>query len=224
MLLMCGGVLGLGYYAVERMATTFNEVNLDYMDEDTETPMALQYTLSENEVLKDQIGDIESVDFDEALNENNSIYTQEYFYRVQGSTGEAIVYVQISDAMDEWFSSVELVTDETDLENRVVLDTIAVPFDSTMAKTTYNEIVDDETIAEQVGTIVRVEYDWDMTEKLTSDFEASYVFLVKGSEDETYLRVTFTDYLYDEISKIESLEDEDNPVVLLDRTAGDASE
>lgn len=45
MLLMCGGVLGLGYYAVERLAREINAIDYDYMVDDEETPEANRHGL-----------------------------------------------------------------------------------------------------------------------------------------------------------------------------------
>ncbi|WDQ16020.1 hypothetical protein [Rhodopirellula sp. P2] len=214
MLLMCGGVLGLGYYAVERLASELNAVNYDYMADDEETPTALQFALSENETIQEQVGEIESVEFAAEHNLDNSVYTDEYFYRVIGTVGEAIVRVEVSAKEDEWFDRVDLVPDETDLDTRVQLETIPVPFDSAMALSTYELIKENATILKEVGTVQYVAYDWELTDDYTDAEAASYVFVVRGDAGETHVRVLFNDYDYVTVERIEWMEDPNAPELL----------
>ncbi|KLU01214.1 putative transmembrane protein [Rhodopirellula islandica] len=223
MLLMCGGVLGLGYYAVERLASELNAVNYDYMADDEETPTALQHALSENEVLQEKVGEIESVEFAAEHNLDNSVYTDEYFYRVIGTVGEAIVRVEVSAKEDEWFDRVDLIPDETDLDTRVQLETIPVPFDSAMAQSTHELIKENPTILEEVGTVQYVAYDWELTDDHTDAEAASYVFVVRGDAGETHVRVLFNDYDYVTVERIEWLEDPNAPELLFGEPEEDSS-
>jgi hypothetical protein len=214
MLLMCGGVLGLGYYAVERLAKEINAIDYDYMSDDEDTPAALQFALSENDTIQEQVGEIESVEFATEHNLDNSIYTDEYYYRVIGTTGEAIVRVELSAKETEWFDRVELVPDETDLDTRVQLETIPVPFDSAMGMSTYELVKENATIQEEVGTVQYVAYDWELTDKFTEPEEASYMFELRGDTGETHVRVLFDDYDYETVERIEWMEDPNAPELL----------
>ncbi|PHQ36385.1 hypothetical protein [Rhodopirellula bahusiensis] len=214
MLLMCGGVLGLGYYAVERLAKEINAVNYDYMIDDEETPEALMFALSENDTLREEVGVIESIEFAEEHNADNAIYAENYFYRVIGTDGEAVIRAELSEKEDVWFNRVDWIPDETDLYARVELETIPVPFDSTMAHSTYRLLKDNETIQDKVGTINYVGYEWEMTDEYTDAEAASYVFVVRGDAGETNVRVMFNDYDYVTVERIELMEDPENPVLL----------
>lgn len=214
MLLMCGGVLGLGYYAVERLAKEINAVNYDYMIDDEETPHALMYALSENETIREQVGEIESIEFAEEHNVDNSLYSENYFYRVVGTDGDAIVRAEVSDKEEVWFDRVDWVPDETDLDTRVELETIPVPFDLVSSHATYELIKDDETIKSEVGTISYVSYDWELTDEYTSIEDTSYVLKVRGDAGETHVRVAFDEYDYETPERIELMKDPENPVLI----------
>ncbi|MFG0267341.1 MAG: hypothetical protein ACF8AM_19650 [Rhodopirellula sp. JB055] len=214
MLLMCGGVLGLGYYAVERLAKEINAMDYDYMVDDEDTPAALLFALTENETIQEHVGEIESIEFAPEHNLDNSIYADEYYYRVIGTTGEAIVRVELSASEKEWFDRVELIPDETDLDTRVQLETIQVPFDSAMGRSTYELVKENATIQDEVGTVQYVAYDWDLTDKYTDEDEASYMFVVEGNMGETHVRVLFNDYDYETVERIEWMEDPNAPELL----------
>ncbi|GAB5515669.1 hypothetical protein [Rhodopirellula baltica] len=222
MLLMCGGVLGLGYYAVERLAKEINAVNYDYMFDDAETPQALMYALKENETIREQVGEIESIEFAAEHNLDNAIYTENYYYRVIGTDGDAIIRAEISDKEEVRFDRVDWVPDETDLDTRVELETIPVPFDTTLAQAAYELIKDDETINNEVGTISFVAYDWELTDEYTDVEDTSYVLSVRGDTGKTHVRVAFDDYDYETPERIEWMKDPENPVLIYGEPSEDS--
>ena len=219
LLLMCGGILGFGFFAVQRLAEVIEQEigelgNYDFEEE--ETPLALRYALRGVEVLPERVGEIESIEVNDDLTYDRFADSPDYFYDVRGDQGDAVVRVRFSDSAEDWFSRVTLVdaTGKTIQE----LSVREVPFDSGISRRVWDRIETSEELTDRIGNPQRVTADWQATTDAGLDTESTYRMIVRGEQGSANIEARFTDFDYETVESVTLIED-GGGTVALDLTA-----
>jgi hypothetical protein len=217
LLLMCGGVLTFAYMAVDRLAQAIEEIEYDGMDDDDDTPLALEYALGGSDVVDEQVGTISSIQVNDNLTYNIKAENPEYYYDVTGDRGSMVVAVWFDEdeQSERWFQRVARMTKDGELIEE--LDARPVPFDSALSKLVWDQLGASTRIAEEVGEIRFVADDWEASiEASEEDSDFVNFFNVRGSKGELRVKARFTDFNYDQIDSIVLWGDDgiESPLVL----------
>lgn len=161
-LLLCGGLIGLGFYAVDRLAEPFAELSDEPADDDENTVIALRYALADDPTIEAKVGEIVEIRADEDLTYDFGANDEDYFYTVVGDEGQVTVVCQFSLNGQAWFESVELI-DGPDVDSpRNALVTRNVPFDTVWSKRVWDVLQPDESLQEtlDVGEVKWIQYEY----------------------------------------------------------------
>lgn len=205
-LLIFGGLIGLGFYAVERLADQFAETEVWDGDESN---FAVEFAIEQSAPVRDRIGQIDSVEHQTELTYHEDAGPEDYFYRVRGSSGEVLVVVQFSDSDTRWFKSVKLVEGEGVDDPQTPLPTREVPFDSEWSKRVYEILAAEEgNVAESLNTgeIEWVFYDYEESVARSNDQEL--LFDVHGSEGTERIVARFEDPKFLKIEALHRVDDD----------------
>ncbi len=223
LLMMCGGVLTFAYVAVDRLAKVIEEVDYDGMYEDEDTPAALEYALGDVEAVNQQIGTISSIEVNSELTYDVKGDNPEYYYNVSGDRGTMVVaaWFDEDEESERWFERIAIVTDEGELiEN---LSVRAVPFDSTMSKSVWEQLEHCPELVAEIGEVQYVASDWDSEIEDYDDDVVSF-FEVRGTGGSERIKVRYADFDYGQIESIVLTRDDgsESPLTLgqSDGTAG----
>lgn len=184
-LLICGGMIGFGWYAMNRfeemIVAEMNSVGDDLLTED-----ALLEAISEDPTLQQQVGEIRKTRYDPSKTTEATDEDDWYFwYTVEGTDGIASVRALESEEDDRWFDSVELETPDGKL---VPLELKPVPYyESTGERDVIRWVEQDPELQPLVGTVVAIRDDY---ERFESD-EATYWYTVEGDAGTLPVLVTF---------------------------------
>ncbi|MCA9135263.1 MAG: hypothetical protein KDB00_00855 [Planctomycetales bacterium] len=212
LLLMCGGVVGLGIYAVDRLADQMN----DFIDEDDwdnqDSEIALQFAIEQDATIRDQVGEIDQITSQDELTYDFGADSDDYFYDVKGSKGDAIVVVVFDEDEKRWFKSVELVQGTQIDSPRVPLQHRNAPFDTEWSKQVYDLLAaDDHALAESlsIGPVTWIIYDYDRS--LESKFRTpELLFEIQGENGTKTVVAGFSDAYYDTIRSIHIVDEDGN--------------
>jgi hypothetical protein len=191
-LLLCGGLIGLGFYAVDRLAEQMADFADEFMWDEEEGAVALEFALAENDVVREQVGEIETVESEPNLTYDEDAGIEDYFYRVKGSAGEAIVVINFDYEEQRWFKSVELLDGNNIDAPRTRLSTRRPPFDTQLSKQVYDLLVADEgSLAGSlgVGEIQWIAYDYESSTEESDGKDL--LFEVSGDSGAATLRARF---------------------------------
>ena len=208
-LLLCGGLIGLGFYAVDRLADQINDFADEFMWDEEEGAVALEFALADNEVIQERVGEIETVESEPNLTYDENAGIEDYFYRVKGATGEVIVVVNFDYDDQRWFTSVELLEGNNVDAPRTALSARRPPFDTQLSKQVYDILEadnipesDEESLAKSlgIGKIQWITYDYESSAELGTDNEL--LFEASGDSGTATLRARYVD---DAFTRIQSL-------------------
>jgi hypothetical protein len=203
-LLLCGGLIGLGFYAVDRLADQMAEFADDFMWDEEEGAVALEFALAENEVIRERVGEIENVESEPNLTYDDEAGIEDYFYRVKGSDGEAVVVINFDYNEQQWFKSVELLDGDSVDAPRTSLSTRRPPFDTQLSKQVYDLLAaEGESLAKSlgVGEIQWITYDYESSAEESNGNDL--VFEVTGDTGTATLRARFTNDAYTTIESMQ---------------------
>ncbi len=208
LLLMCGGILGFGFFAVQRLAEVIeNEIgelgNYDF--EEDETPLALRYALRDVDPLPERVGAIESIEVNDELTYDRFADRPDYFYDVHGDQGDAVVRVRFADNAEDWFSRVTLVDESGKSIQELSIG--EVPFDSGISRRVWDRIETSTQLTDRIGQPQRVTADWEATTDAGLDTEMTYRMVVRGERGSADIEARFTDFDYETVESVTLIED-----------------
>lgn len=226
LLLMCGGVLGLGFYAVNRLAAVIEqqiEELSSYDYEEDEAPLALRYALADVPEVRERIGQLRDVEINDGLTYDRFGSRPEYFYDVTGDQGAITVAVSFSHREGRWFSKIALVDDEGTAIGDIDFD--RVPFDSGISHKVWERICDSPELTEKVGAVRHVSTDWTGTTTSGADTDFGYRFAVRGEQGTAQVEARFTGYDFEQVAAAVLLEDDggEKPLTLAPQPAAPES-
>ncbi|MFK8114201.1 MAG: hypothetical protein AB8B91_18515 [Rubripirellula sp.] len=219
LLLMCGGAIGLGVYAVDRLAknleTLTAELDGEFEDSDSESPIALEFALQDAPVLRERVGTVKEIKFDSELSYDDRVSPEDYFFTVEGTTGDAKLVVQYSEDEQIWFTNIQLLEDDRFDGPRTELQSIDVPFDSQMSKLALTAIRDLKSRGEAGDAIgglgpirwIRYDYDRSMSESGGGWNQELYYTATDGSVSVDF-KAEFVTGKYTQIRKIIVIDDQ----------------
>ena len=209
MLLVCGGVIAFGVYAMNRLAEEIAQLEGDFGSwDEEEAAHALEYGLADNPSIRERVGEIQQVEMDDGLTFDDKAGEEDWFYRVKGSTGEAIVVVQFEDEDDrKWFTNVQLVEGTTADAPRTDLQVVNAPFDSAHSMDVYEALTGDGGAADSlgVGTIQFVAFDDGMADVAVGDKDI--VFRIEGESGSANVVGRYTDFDCIDLESLHSVDD-----------------
>lgn len=203
-LLLCGGLIGLGFYAVDRLADPFAEIMNEDDEPDVNTLAALEYALAEDPTIQERAGKIQEIREDDALTYDFDADANDYFYTVIGEDSEVTVVCQLSDQDQTWFDSVELL-DGSDVESpRKPLVTRHSPFDSVWSMRVWKILESDESCRSKldVGDVKWIEYDYREFDDEAGVAVPRLEFEVTGSRGTTTIVADFETFEYEVVKAI----------------------
>lgn len=210
LLVMCGGAVGLGLYAVNQFAKQMAEMaDEEGFFEDDGTEMAVEYAIAEDPTIQQRIGDIESVQSNDDLTYHEDAGEDDYYYDIQGSKGDVTIVAELVYDDDRWFSKVELLEGDSIESARTPLQTRPVPFDTHWAGLVHQVFAaDDHMIANSlnIGEIKRIVYDYESSDELTPAQDLQ--FDVTGTSGSVAVVATFGDENFTDIDSIDLLDDQ----------------
>lgn len=210
-LLVCGGVIGLGFYAVDRLADQLSEY-AEYRDQwdDNGSALAIEYAVEESPQIIEKVGEIESVELDHDLTYGGNSNDSEFFYRIHGAAGNALVAVEFSENDKRWFSRVSLAEDQTVDGPRTPLQSRRVPFDTQWSKRICDVLeANDNELAEtlDIGPIRWIVYDYELSSDRAISQEL--VFTIEGESGSIKIVARFKDLKYVTVDSIQVVDDND---------------
>lgn len=211
LLLMCGGVVGLGIYAVDRLADQmldFGEADWDWNEEDAD--VAIEFALAQDESIRELVGEINDVRPNDELTYHDDADLEDYFYTVSGPAGEAIVVVDFDEENSErWFVRTELVQGNAIDSPRTPLQARNAPFDSEWSKLVYDVLSADEHALTQslnLGTVLWITYDYERSWE--TEKETELYFDIRGDQASLSVIADFNDDNFTAIASIELVDAE----------------
>lgn len=203
LLLMCGGVLAVGYLAVDRLANLIEDTTFDDFEED-DTPIALEYALADVDAVADRVGTINSIEVNDPLTYEIMAENPEYYYDVRGDQGSIIIGVWFdeTDDVEEWFDRVAIVeSDGAVIED---LSVGKVPFDSHISCQVWESIRGNSELVQEIGEARFVMSEWDESYYEETEQSAGPTFhcVIRGTMGEVKAKAIFVDYDYDTISSL----------------------
>lgn len=181
LLLMCSGVIGLGIYAVDRLAEQMAEFVDEGEWDEQGSQLAVQFAIEQDALIREQVGEIEHVGSQDELTYHEEVAPNDYYYDVKGSKGEALVVVAFDEDEQNWFSRVELVGGYSIDAPRTPLRTRRVPFDSQWSKRVYDVLTaNDQKVAKSlnIGEVTWIIYDYGRS--LEYDSHNELFFEIRG--------------------------------------------
>lgn len=209
LLMMCGGVLGLGFYAVNRLAAVIEEQIeglSGYEFEEDEAPLALRHALADVPEVRERIGDLRDVEINDELTYDRFGSRPEYYYDVTGDRGTITVAVSFSHRDARWFSKIALVDDEGTAIGDIDFD--RVPFDSGISHKVWERISESPELTEQIGAVRHISTDWTGTTTAGADTDFSYRFDVQGEQGTARVEARFTGYDFEQVAAAVLLDDD----------------
>lgn len=213
LLLMCGGVVGLGIYAVDRLAEEMGGFADEGEWSDQDYEVALQFALEEDKTIEDKVGQIKEVTSQDELTYDFAADSEDYYYDVKGSKGDAIVVVAFDeDDEHRWFKSVELLEGSSVNSPRVPLQDRNAPFDSQWSKQVYDALAAGDHAVEKslsIGEVTWITYDYENS--LDSGFSTpELLFEIQGTTGTQSVTVEFDDASYEVIQSIYLVDEDGN--------------
>lgn len=210
-LLMCGGMIGLGIYAVDRFADSMSDFADDqWYEEDAAT--ALEFAIEQDTEVGDRVGEIEQIQHEGDLTYDDKAGAEDFYYRVEGSSGEALVVVQFDDSDQRWFQSVELVDGDGVESPRQTLRARNPPFDSQWSRRVYDILAaNDHSLAQslEIGAIRWISYEYERSSERSSGQEL--LFEIHGESGAVSVLARFENMKYDSVDSIQMVDDEGAP-------------
>lgn len=212
-LLMCGGVVTLGIYAINRAAEQFAELAADEGEwDELQAEVAIEYSLEQNDVLMERVGEIELIESHDGLTYDDDADGEDYYYRIEGTAGNAIVVVQFDEDNDHrWFKSVKLVEGASINAPRTTLSARNAPFDSETSKLIFDILVQNDRSAAQsldIGSLQWITYQYDNS--ITLDSDLALLFDVFGENGNVSIKAIFTDFEFAEVVSLSIVDDDGN--------------
>lgn len=210
LLLMCSGLVGLGFYAVDRLAEQISELSDDFEEWDEEEAVsALEFALEQNAVIQERVGQIEQIEHQADLTFHDNADVEDYYYRVKGSSGDALVVVQFDYDDQRWFKNVELVEGNGIEDSRMTLQARNAPYDSQWSKRVYDILAaNDGSLAQSlnIGTVRWIIYDYEKSSQRSVDKEL--LFEIHGESGAVSVVARFEDTKYIVVRSLQIVDDD----------------
>ncbi|MEM9368445.1 MAG: hypothetical protein AAGD07_20820 [Planctomycetota bacterium] len=198
-LLLCGGVIGLGFYAVNQLADelAFDE---DWTMEDEATLLAVQFAIEEEPTVIDEVGGIVQVTEDEDLTYDLNADGDDYFYRVVGDKGEMIVVANFHEDDTTWFRSIARLDGDKVDSPQTPLEFRAVPFNGDFTKAVHDVLVAHPPAIEQldIGELRWIEESDEVSEEANV-----WRLSVLGTESNREVLVVYEPGAFEEIRHVD---------------------
>ena len=222
-LLMCGGLIGFGIYAVDRLADSMIESGDDEWYED-EVPQALEFAIKDDPDLRELVGDIQHVEHDQDLTYDLMAADDDFYYRVEGSAGKALLVVEFDYGDERWFKSVQLVQGDGVFAPRVPVAFENPPFDTQWSRLVFETLaLNDPSVVESlgIGDITRVYYDYEASLEQTPRSRGELLFEIHGESGSVEVLAMFSDAKFQEIESIHVVDSEGNRLLYESQPASD---
>ena len=210
MLLLCGGLIGLGVYAVDRLADPLTGIMSEDDDPDEDTLAALKYVLAGDPTIQQRVGEIQEIRENDSLTYDFGADEDDYFYTVIGEKSEVTVVCQLSEKDQMWFDSVELL-DDTNSPNgpevgspRISLVARDAPFDTVWSMRVWEVLESNESCRTtlNVGEVKWIEYDYSEFDDEVEVAVPQLEFEIIGTSGKTTVVGEFTTFEYDVLKSV----------------------
>jgi hypothetical protein len=191
LLLMCGGVVGLGIYAVDRFAEQMAEFAEEEWDEQ-DAELAVEFAIEQDAMIREQVGAIEHVYGRDELTYHADANPEDYYYDVTGSEGAALVVVEFDEDEQNWFERIELVRGSSIASPRTPLRARRVPFDTQWSERVYDVLTADDqapAMSLNIGAVTWIIYDYEKS--LERDNRTELFFEIRGDDGTETVVVEF---------------------------------
>lgn len=209
-LLLCGGVIGLGFYAVDRLADPLTGILSENDEPDEDTLAALEYMLADDPTIQELAGKIQEIREDDLLTYDFDADENDYFYTVIGEKAEVTVVCQLSDKEQVWFDSVEMLDVSSSPDGpkvgspRKPVVTRHAPFDTVWSMRVWEVLETNESCLTKlnVGEVRWIEYDYREFDDAAGVAVPRLEFEITGTSGTTTIVGDFTTFEYEILKAI----------------------